>query len=119
MTSIVNRTIALHNGHAEVMGEGVVILVQKDEQGCAHNVVVTTADLKALLAATEGGWDRTTQTHPTTGMTAEDYYEVMDQCLTHILVSSDATIEAEQLTLLDTYNRILRKALRLPVERAH
>lgn len=49
-----NQTIALKDGHAELMGEDVVVIIQKDEHGQAQSVVVTADDLKALLAAVEG-----------------------------------------------------------------
>lgn len=47
-------TIELTDGHAELMGEGVAVLVQKDERGQVQSVVVTADDLRALLAAVEG-----------------------------------------------------------------
>lgn len=47
-------TITLQDGHAELMGEGVAVLLQKDERGRAQNVVVTAEDLRALLQAVEG-----------------------------------------------------------------
>lgn len=53
------------------------------------------------------------------GMTPEDHYEVLDEVLTMILSSSGATIGEEQFVLLSDYNRLLRNALGLPVERAN
>jgi hypothetical protein len=54
MTTNGTQTIALKDGHAELMGDGVAVVVQKDERGRAQSVVVTAEDLKALLAAVEG-----------------------------------------------------------------
>lgn len=51
------------------------------------------------------------------GMSAEDHYEVLDEVLTMILHSVGATIGDEQFVLLADYNRLLRNALGLPVER--
>lgn len=50
-------------------------------------------------------------------MSAEDHYEVLDEVLTMILHSVGATIGDEQFVLLADYNRLLRNALGLPVER--
>jgi hypothetical protein len=41
----------LDGGTAEPMGDGVFMLMQKDEQGRVHRVVVEKADLEAMLAA--------------------------------------------------------------------
>lgn len=46
-------TIALQDGTAELMGEGVAVLLQKDERGHCHSVVVTAEDLRGLLANLE------------------------------------------------------------------
>lgn len=51
------------------------------------------------------------------GMSVEDHYEVLDEVLTMILHSVGATIGDEQFVLLADYNRLLRNALGLPVER--
>lgn len=51
------------------------------------------------------------------GLSAEDHYEVLDEVLTMILHSVGATIGDEQFMLLADYNRLLRNALGLPVER--
>lgn len=53
------------------------------------------------------------------GLTPEDHYDVLDEVLTMILNSSGATIGQEQMVLLSDYNRLLRSALGLPVERAN
>ena len=53
------------------------------------------------------------------GMSAEDHYEVLDEVLTMILHSVGATIGDEQFVFLADYNRLLRSALGLPVERPH
>lgn len=47
-------TIKLRDGQAELMGEGVAVVLQKDERGQAQSVVLTPEDLRALLAAVEG-----------------------------------------------------------------
>ena len=46
--------IALKDGEAELMGDGVVVILQRDEQGSVQSVAVTTDDLKALVRALEG-----------------------------------------------------------------
>lgn len=53
MTTTVNPSIALQDGQAQLMGDGVAVLLQRDERGRAHSAVVTADDLKRLLAALE------------------------------------------------------------------
>lgn len=47
------KKINLTDGEAHYMGEGVVIVLQKDERGVAQNVVLTRDDLRLLLEAQE------------------------------------------------------------------
>ncbi|WP_022685602.1 hypothetical protein [Sphingomonas phyllosphaerae] len=44
-------TMGLVDGEATIMGDGVAVVVQRDDKGCVHNVVLQRADLEALLAA--------------------------------------------------------------------
>jgi hypothetical protein len=46
-----SQTIALQNGEAEHMGDGTVVLLQRDEYGRPQSVVATEDDLRRLLAA--------------------------------------------------------------------
>lgn len=46
------KSISLTDGTAELMGEGVAVVLQASDQG-PQNVVLTTADLRAMLAAME------------------------------------------------------------------
>lgn len=44
-------TMDLVDGEATIMGNGVAVVMQRDDKGCVHNVVLQRADLEALLAA--------------------------------------------------------------------
>lgn len=48
---VVQERIALNDGEAADMGEGVFVVMQKDEKGAAQSVVLTKGDLEQLLAA--------------------------------------------------------------------
>lgn len=41
--------VALLDGHAQVMGEGIFIVVQTDEYGETNSVVLTAPDLAKML----------------------------------------------------------------------
>lgn len=47
----VPAAIKLDEGTAEVMGDGMCVVLQRDEQGRAHSVTLSEADLGRLLAA--------------------------------------------------------------------
>lgn len=53
MMSTGQPTITFQDGQAALMGDGVAVLLQRDERGRAHHVVVTAEDLRQLLAALE------------------------------------------------------------------
>ncbi len=53
MGNIMLNSISLTDGTAELMGDGVAIVLQESDQG-PQNVVLTVGDLKAMLAAIEG-----------------------------------------------------------------
>lgn len=44
-------TMGLAEGEATIIGDGVAIIMQRDDQGCVNNVVLQRVDLEALLAA--------------------------------------------------------------------
>lgn len=44
-------TMGLADGEATIMGNDVAVIMQRDEKGFVHNVVLQRADLEALLAA--------------------------------------------------------------------
>ncbi len=46
------NSIAITDGTVEFMGDGVAVVLQSSDQG-PQNVVLTTADLRAMLAAME------------------------------------------------------------------
>jgi hypothetical protein len=50
-----SRPMLLVDGEAHLMGDGVVVSMQKDEYGKVHSVAHTEADLEALLAAVRAG----------------------------------------------------------------
>ncbi|HQS95998.1 MAG TPA: hypothetical protein PK823_05810 [Novosphingobium sp.] len=54
MTTTVNPSIALRDGQAQLMGDGVAVIQQRDERGRAHSVVLTAQDLRTLMLAVEG-----------------------------------------------------------------
>lgn len=45
------KTVALADGAAEYMGNGVFVALQQDERGRPQSVALTEADLRAMLAA--------------------------------------------------------------------
>ncbi len=47
------KTIKLTDGAAELMGDGVAVVMQRCDFEGAKDVVLTVPDLKALLAAME------------------------------------------------------------------
>ncbi len=49
--SRIQGTTALADGIAQHMGDGVIVLCQKDTERGPQSVVVTEADLRRLLAA--------------------------------------------------------------------
>jgi hypothetical protein len=44
-------SVKLIDGVAEHMGDGMFVLIQKDERGSPQNVVVAREDLERMLAA--------------------------------------------------------------------
>jgi hypothetical protein len=46
-----NNEVKIEDGQAIHMGEGAFAILQKDEYGKAHSVVLSRGDLEALLAA--------------------------------------------------------------------
>jgi hypothetical protein len=46
-----DTVVLLDGGEGRYMGDGVWALIQRDERGTAHSVVVARADLEALIAA--------------------------------------------------------------------
>ena len=46
------HAVKLSDGEAQHMGEGVFVLLQRDERGRPQNVVVTEDDLRRILTST-------------------------------------------------------------------
>lgn len=46
--------VNLSDGEAQPMGEGVFVVMQRDEYGKAHSVALTTEDIRLLSGRLEG-----------------------------------------------------------------
>jgi len=45
--------VNLHNGEAQPMGDGLFVVMQRDEYGKAHSVALSAEDIRLLLGRLE------------------------------------------------------------------